>query len=205
MQSKIESTIDAIEDYLANCKFQTLSTTRIIVNKEEIDELIRELRQVTPEEIKRYRQIISNRDAILNDAKAKADALMQKTTAEMSELVNEHEVMQQAYAKASEVVNYATAQAQEILDAATIEANQVRAAAMQYTDDRLAELEAIITKTAQLANSNYEELIANLNSCNAVVKTNRNELHPAEDDDFESLGIEEETADNNGGSGLDLI
>lgn len=201
MQSKIESAIDSIEDYLANCKFQTLSTSRIIVNKDEIDELIRELRQVTPEEIKRYRQIISNRDAILNDAKAKADKLIEQTTAQTNELVNEHEIMQQAYAKANEVVSLATRQAQDILDNATIEANSVKAAAMQYTDDLLANLENIITHATQLASANYSELIANLNSCNGIVKGNRTELQPSEDD-LENLMID--TPDSEG-SGLDII
>ena len=42
-----------------------LSTTKIVVNKEEIEELLRELRLKTPDEIKRYQKIISNKDAIL--------------------------------------------------------------------------------------------------------------------------------------------
>ena len=51
-----------------------LSTTKIVVNKEEIEELLRELRLKTPDEIKRYQKIISNKDAILEDAQAKADS-----------------------------------------------------------------------------------------------------------------------------------
>ena len=37
MSSKIEQLIDEIEDYIASCKYQTLSNSKIIVNKEEID------------------------------------------------------------------------------------------------------------------------------------------------------------------------
>ena len=75
MSSKIEQLIDEIEEYIDGCKYQTLSNTKIIVNKEEIDELLRELRMKTPDEIKRYQKIISNKEAILNDAKEKAEAL----------------------------------------------------------------------------------------------------------------------------------
>ena len=39
--------------------------------------------------------------------------------------------------------------------------------------------------SAQLAVNNYNQLVADLNSCNSIVKSNRLELHPAEDDDFE--------------------
>ena len=37
--SKIEQIITEIEEYIDNCKFQPLSTSKIIVNKDEIDEL----------------------------------------------------------------------------------------------------------------------------------------------------------------------
>ena len=69
MSSKIEQLIDEIEAFIDDCKFQPLSSTKIIVNKEEMDELLRELRMRTPDEIKRYQKIISNKDAILEDAK----------------------------------------------------------------------------------------------------------------------------------------
>ncbi len=194
MTSKIEALIDEIEDYISNCKYMTLSNTKIIVNKDEIDELLRELRMNTPEEIKRYQKIISQKDGILADAKKKADDLINKATIQTNQLVNEHEIMQQAYAKANEVVTLATKQAQEVLDRATIEANQVRASAMQYTDDLLANLEEIVTRASNLAESNYNELISNLNSINGVIKGNRTELNPSDDDGIESisLGIEQE-------------
>ena len=69
MSSRIEQIIEEIEEYIdRDCKFQPLSTTKIIVNKEHLDELLRELRMKTPDEIKRYQKIIANRDAILADA-----------------------------------------------------------------------------------------------------------------------------------------
>ena len=52
MSSRIEQLIDEIETYIDHCKYQPLSNTKIIVNKDEIDELLRELRSKTPDEIK---------------------------------------------------------------------------------------------------------------------------------------------------------
>lgn len=180
MSSKIEQLIDEIEQYIDGCKYQTLSNTKIIVNKEEIDELLRELRMKTPDEIKRYQKIISNKEAILNDAKEKAEALINAATVQTNELINEHEIMQQAYAQANEVVTMATNQAQEILDNATIEANNVKAAAMQYTDDILGNLETIIAHSIDSTRQQFERSIAALQSCMDVVKSNRMELHPAD-------------------------
>ena len=193
MSSKIEQLIDEIEIYIDNCKPRFMSSTEIIVNKEEIDELIRELRMKTPDEIKRYQKVISNKEAILNDARAKAEALINEATIQTNELINEHEIMQQAYAHANEVVLLARSQAQEILDNATIEANNVRAAAMQYMDDMLANMDNVLTASIQSANINYNNLIGTLTQYKDIIESNRNELHPVEED-LEGVELEPETS-----------
>lgn len=178
MSNKIEQLIEEIEEYIDNCKYKALSSTHIIVNKEEIEELLRELRVRTPEEIKRYQKIISNRDAILNDAKEKATTMLNEATVHTNNLISEHEIMQQAYAHADQVVTFARNQAQDILDNATIEANAMRDAAVRYTDERLAEIEAIIARTMEGATFRYQELIKDLTECYETVKQNRVELNP---------------------------
>ncbi len=143
MSSRIEQLIDELEEYIESCKPKFMSNSEIIVNKEEIDELLRELRMRTPEEIKRYQKIISNKEAILNDARAKAQALIDEATVHTNELISEHEIMQQAYAQANGIVATAANQAREILDKATMEANELRTQASQYMESRLVELDSI--------------------------------------------------------------
>ena len=184
MSSRIEQLIDEIEEYIDSCKYQPLSNTKIIVNKEEIDELLRELRMKTPDEIKRYQKIISNKEAILNDARAKAEALINEATIHTNELINEHEIMQQAYAQANEVVTMATHQAQEILDNATIEANNMRMAAMQYTDGILANVENLMNQTMKTTRDHYESFMNFMNQYSDIVNANRVELNPPEPDTF---------------------
>lgn len=210
MSSRIEQLIDEIEDYIDSCKPKFMSNTEIVVNKEEMDELLRELRMKTPDEIKRYQKIISNKEAILNDARAKAEALINEATVHTNELINEHEIMQQAYAQANEVVTMASRQAQEILDNATIEANNVRSAAMQYMDDMLAHLENIIDSSSMAASSNYDNLLGSLNQYKEIIQSNRNELHPVEEMELDSMELDAsslgEAADEANTSGnIDII
>ena len=180
MSSRIEQIIDEIETFIENCKYQPLSNTKIIVNKEEIDELVRELRMKTPDEIKRYQKIITNKEAILSEAKRKAQELIDAATVQTNELINEHEIMQQAYAQANEVVDLATRQAQEILDAATIEANEVRGAAIQYTDEILGNLESLINRTLNTTATHNESFMYQLNVYGDEIAHNRMELNPPE-------------------------
>ena len=175
--SKIEQIITEIEEYIDNCRFQPLSNTKIVVNKEEIEELLAELRLKTPDEIKKYQRIIANKDAILRDAKSKADAMLSKAQEQTSELVSEHEIMQQAYAQANDIVQQATEQAQQILDSATADANAIRTGAVQYTDDVLANLQNIITHSMENINIKYDNLMKSLSTSLDVVNANRQELN----------------------------
>lgn len=180
MNSKIEQLIEEIEDYIDSCKFKPLSSTVIMVNKEEIEELLRELKMKTPDEIKRYQKIISNKEAILNDAREKAEALINEATIHTNELVNEHEIMQQAYAKANDIVTLATRQAQEILDAATMQANDFKVQAMQYMDDSLGSLEDMVTNAMNEASVHYDNLLRSLNGYKELIQSNRAQLYPVD-------------------------
>ena len=178
MASRIEQIIEEIEEYIDSCKFQPLSTTKIVVNKEELEELLRELRLKTPDEIKRYQKIISNKDAILADAQAKADGIVANAEARARELVSQHEVMQQAYAQANDTINKANQQAQGILDSETQDANNIRYSAITYTDDMLANLGNILGTTIDDVGSKYNALVQSLQTAYSTVKQNRQELAP---------------------------
>ena len=176
MSSRIEQLIGEIEEYVDSCKFQPLSTTKILVNKEELEELLVELRLRIPDEIKQYQKIISNQDAILSEARSQADAMLADATAQTNELVNEHEIMQQAYAHANQLVEEAQMQAQQIIDNAVEEANGIRQASINYTDDMLKSLQTIISHTMEGAQGRFDSFLSSLQSSYDIVNSNRNEL-----------------------------
>ena len=192
--NKIEEMIEAIEEYIENCKPVPLSSNKIIVEKDAIEELIRELRLKTPDEIKKYQKIISNKDAILADAKDQADSMLNAAKVHTQELVNEHEIMQRAYSEADQAYN----QAQAILDHATEEANQMRYSAVQYTDDMLANLQRIIEHSIDSNRAKYESLLSALDKDLNVVISNRNELagigtdeEPEQPEDDAAAGLQD--------------
>ncbi len=176
MVSRIEQLINEIEEFIDSCKYQPLSNTKILVNKEELEELLVELRLRIPDEIKKYQKIISNQDAILNQARSQADAMLQEANAQTNELVNEHEIMQKAYSHANEVVEQANLQAQAIVDNAVNDANGIRQGAIQYTDDMLRSLQTIITHSMEGARGRFDAFMSSMQSSYDIVSSNRNEL-----------------------------
>jgi hypothetical protein len=180
MASRIEQIIEEIEEYVDSCKFQPLSTTKIVVNKEELEELLRELRLKTPDEIKRYQKIISNKDAILADAQSKADSIIDNATKQTEQIVSEHEIMIQAHQRASAMLNEAQAHAQQILDQAVADANQIRGGAVAYTDNELAMLQNLIDNAISDTENRYAAFMHQLKEHKDVITSNRNQLSQAE-------------------------
>ena len=171
--SKIEQTIAEMEDFIDNCKLQQLSNSNIIVNKNELEEYIEELKANIPDEIKKYQRIIANRDAILKDAQDKAEEMIKKANEMTVQLVSEHEIMQQAYKEANSVVQDAHAEADAIMSKTVSESNALKTATNQYLDDALASIQNILNTSIEGLNVKYDSLLRSLESSLEVTTKNR--------------------------------
>ena len=150
---------------------------KIIVNKDQMDELLRELRMKTPDENQALSEDhckIKMQSLLMH--RQKADSMLEEAQIHTNELVSEHEIMQQAYAQANEIVTAATEQAQEILDNATSDANEIRIGAMRYADNLMANAEGIIGHTLDSYTTKYDSLVNSLQECYDMVRNNRAEL-----------------------------
>lgn len=176
--SRIEQIIEEIEEYVEGCKYQPLSTTKIVVNKEELEELLRELRVKTPDEIKRYQKIIGNKDAILADAQSKAENIIAEAEEKAKQLVSETEIMQAAYRQSNDTINAANAQAQDILNSAQEDANNIRTSAIAYTDELLANISSVMGDTLADIGDRFRACSDTLQKYYDLVNQNRSELAP---------------------------
>jgi len=174
--SKIEQLIEEIYEFVESCKMQPLSSTKVVVPKDQLYDLLDELRLRTPDEIKRYQKIISNRDAILQDAQEKANNMLAEAEAQTNALIDEHQIMQQAYYQANEVVNQATEQANLMLEQARQDADTIRLGALNYTNELLSNAENILRVSYNNSKSQYEGLLESLQGSLNVIASNRMEL-----------------------------
>ena len=174
--SRIEQLIDEIEEFVESCKTQPFSQSKIIVPKDELLELLTELRLKTPDEIKRYQKIIANKDKIISDAQAQAEKMLEETTAYTNQLVEEHEIMLKAYEKAEEVVNAANAQAEATINEANQNAEEIRINALEYTKELVDNLQNIVSGALSIATEHSEGLIGGLTSNLRILQENQEAL-----------------------------
>ena len=177
MVNRLEQLIDGIYEYLEGCKPIKLQPGKVSVNKEELYEMLEELKQRTPEEIKRYQKIIANRDSIIANAEEKAEQIIEEAKAKARQLVSEHEIMQQAYARANEMVADASHEAEVQIESANNDSNQIRTGTLNYANDIMTDMEKILNNAYTSAREHFEGMIASLKENYDVVAANRQELY----------------------------
>lgn len=178
--SRIEQLIEDIYEFVESCRVQILSSNKVVVPKDELYDLLDELRLRTPDEIKRYQKIISNRDAIIADAEEKAQTIVAQAKESASSLINDHEIMQQAYYQAQEIVNQAAAEADQILYQANADADAIRQGALDYTKEMLGDVENILTNAYENTRTRFDNILDSLKGNLDIVQNNLHELAPEE-------------------------
>ena len=126
--------IDKLDDLVHNAKPVPL-TDQVRVDKEEIYDILDQMRATIPEEIKQARWIVKERQEMLAEAKREQDRLLQ-------------EAREQAVRAASPtaLVPLAARPAQEIIDEARRNAREMRLEMEDWADGMLATLETNLDK-----------------------------------------------------------
>ncbi len=177
--SRIEQVIEEMEAYLDGCKYQTLSNSKIVVNREDLEDFVADLKSAIPDEVRKYQRMLANRDSILRDAQDKAEQMIKKANEMTVKLVSEHEIMQKAYSEANIVLSEANAKADGLVQNATAEANAIKSSALQYTDEALATIQGILSSSLNALQKDYSSSIQALKDNLDVTNQNRKALAPS--------------------------
>ncbi|MBQ9885798.1 MAG: hypothetical protein IJM37_02905 [Lachnospiraceae bacterium] len=175
--SKIEEIIVEIENYVESCKPAPFSGNRkIVVDKDDIQDLLVQLKMRTPEEIKKYQKIVSNKDAILANAKAQAEAIVEDAKRQKEALINESVIKQDAEAQAKDIIKEAQEYSKVVREQANDESNAIKVSAIEYTDSLLAHVQEVIVNSLEGYRNNYENMVNTLQTDYETIMANRNEL-----------------------------
>jgi F0F1-type ATP synthase membrane subunit b/b' len=128
--------IDKLDDLVHNAKPVPL-TDQVRVDKEEIYDILDQMRATIPEEIKQARWIVKERQEMLAEAKREAERLVKEAREKQNRLIGEEEdIIEDARAREREIRLGAEDYADEILN--TLEVNLSKfIAAVQRGRDRL--------------------------------------------------------------------
>ena len=138
--------IDRLDDLVHNAKAVPL-TDQVRLDREEIYEILDQMRATIPEEIKQARWIVKERQEMLAEAKRECDRIIQ-------------DAREQAMREASqtEIVKLAETQADDIVDEAKRQARQTRLEMEDWADSILSTLELNLDKFLSAVKRGRERL-----------------------------------------------
>src|SRR5947208_3414446 len=105
--------IDKLDDLVHNAKPVPL-TDQVRVDKEEIYDILDQMRATIPEEIKQARWIVKERQEMLAEAKREAERILKEAREEQMRLISEEEVVKQAEREAEQIIEEARTREREI-------------------------------------------------------------------------------------------
>lgn len=143
---EILSILETLEDVIEK-SFNIPVTGKCLVDREEVLEIIKEMRLKLPDDIKQAKWVKEERQRILLEAQKEATDIIADAENKIMSLVDEHEITKKAYEQANEIVSNAQKNAREI-----------RTGTREYADSILNKVEDILKDTIEVVEQNREEL-----------------------------------------------
>lgn len=198
--TRIEQLINNIYEFIEDCKPNPLSPSKIIVSKDQLLDLVDELKRRMPDEIKRYQKIIANRDSIIAAAEEKAREIESEAREQATQLINETEIMQAAYKQASEMIQNATAESERIRTESEETREKIRTGILSYAEDILSKVQAMMDQSYRETKENSEKLVGCLEKHLHTIESDRRELlaelnGETSDDEFDESDFDNIPAD----------
>ena len=123
-----------LEEMVRDAKSMPLSSSALL-NRDEVLDLIEDLKAALPDEIKQARWVVKDREELLAKARRDAEAMVEQARAEQLRLASHEAVMQRAKEEAERIVQEADE-----------DARRLRLEAEDYVDAKLAQLEGTLQK-----------------------------------------------------------
>ena len=138
--------IDELQVLVEEAKSVPLSTSAVI-NRDEFLELLAQLKQEIPDEVRQARWMTRDRDEMLARARKEAERIVAESREQRDRLLSR-----------TEIVHAAEREAERIVDEGKAKAAQLQHEAEDYIDQKLAAFEILLNKTLGTVAKGREQL-----------------------------------------------
>ena len=151
----ISARLNRLDEMVREAKAMPLSSS-VLVNRDEVLELIAEMQDALPDEIKQARWIVKDREELLAKAHADADDIVQRAQAEQVKMARQEAVV----VKAAE-------EADRVLAEADDQAHAMSREAEEYVDGKLAQFEIALRRVLEETQASVRALTKTLDQVEA--------------------------------------
>ncbi len=143
---EIFTLLETIEEAVENGKGIPFSN-KCIVEKNELLDIIKEIRLKLPDELKQAKWVKEERARIMVEAQKEADDIIKEAENRIISMIDEHEITRQAYEQKTQIIEIANEKAREISNGTKL-----------YADNILEKVEAVLEEALKTIQNNRKEL-----------------------------------------------
>ena len=143
---EIFTLLDELEEYLEGAKTVPF-TTKCLADKEDILDIIKEIRLKLPDELKQAKWVKEERSRILVEAKKEADSIVKEAENRIISMIDEHEITRKAYEQKAQIIETANEMSREISKGTK-----------DYADNILEKVESVLQEALRTIENNRKEL-----------------------------------------------
>lgn len=143
---EIFTLLETLEEIIENSKRLPFGN-KGVVNKEELLDLIKEIRIKLPEELKQAKWVKEERTRILIEAQKEADDIVKEAENRIISMIDEHEITRKAYEQKAQIIETANEMSREISKGTK-----------DYADNLLEKIEVVLEEALKTVQNNRKEL-----------------------------------------------
>lgn len=142
---RVEELINELQDIMNDAKAVPLTGGKSLIDTEQVLDILDEIQDSLPSEIRQAKNIVADRSQIIVDAKKEAEEIIRKAEEKKQQMVSQNEIVRAANAEATEILNDAKAKVSDMRKAAAEFVEDI----MKRTDEALAAQLTELRKTRQ--------------------------------------------------------
>ena len=147
---KVDDLILQLQDLINDSKTVPLSGGKVMVSSDEVYDIIEQIQDAMPAEVRQAKNIVADRKQILAEANRESENIIRAAEERKKVMLNQSELVREAQAKAKEIVDDAKAKSAEIRKAANVYVDGI----MKRTEESLStQLNEIKKTRANIINS----------------------------------------------------
>ena len=140
---KVDDLILQLQDLINDAKAVPFSGGKVMVSSDEVYDIIDQIQDSMPAEVRQAKNIVSDRKQILAEANRESENIIRAAEERKKVMLNQNEIVREAQAKAKEIVDDAKQKSAEIRKAANVYVDSI----MKRTEESLTSQLSEVKKT----------------------------------------------------------
>lgn len=137
---KVDDLILQLQDLVNDAKSMPFSGGKVLVNSEEVYDIIDQIQDAMPAEVRQAKNIVADRKQIITEANRESENIIRAAEERKKVMLNQSEIVREAQAKAKEIIDDAKQKSAEIRKAANVYVDSIMRRAEESLSTQLGEI-----------------------------------------------------------------